>query len=194
MATGTVNPALLLSGPGLLWWAPLGTTEPSHTPVAGLFPETAWGTGWVALGSTDEGSTFSDSIDTEDMTVAESNYPVRVVTTGRTATWSTMLAEINTTNLKAALNGPVPVVTGTAGTTLTRISPPDVGDETRAMIGWQSEDNSVRFVGYQVLQVGELSIPFKKGADKATLSIEWRLEKPVGVPYNLYLAGTGRAA
>jgi hypothetical protein len=196
MATGTVTPALLLKGPGILWWAALATAEPTHTPTASKFPTTAWGGSWAPLGSTDSGSQFSDSLDTDNITVAESVYAQVIVGTARAATWTTALAEWNKTNLTKALNGGTVTVTGTAATTLTQIDPPDVGQETRIMVGWQSEDDTVRFIGRQALQTGDVSAGFRKGADNATMAIVWRFEKPSagGAPYSIYLAGTTRGA
>ena len=196
MATGAVTPALLLKGPGILYSAPLVTAEPSHTPTAGLFPTVAWGGSWVPLGSTDAGSQFADSLDTDSVNVAESVYPQAIVGTARNATWTVALAEWNKTNLQRALNGGTITSSGTSGTTLTQIDPPDVGQETRYMVGWQNEGNDVRFVGRQALQTGDVSAGFRKGADNATLAIVWRFEKPAagGPPYSIYLAGTTRSS
>lgn len=195
MATGTVTPARLLSGPGFLWYNPtLGAAEPTATVTAGKFPTAVWGGTWVPLGSTDAGSEFSDSPSFDDVRVAESAYAVRVVTTGRSASWATALSEVNKTNLQAALNGgTTTVVSAVSGTEMTTLAPPNIGSETRAMLGWQSEDDTVRLIGYQVVQTGSLSVGFKPGADKATLSMEWRFEKPTtGDPYKIFLAGAVR--
>lgn len=196
MATGTVTPALLLKGPGILWWAPLATAEPTRTVTASKFPTTPWGGSWSALGSTDTGSQFADSLNTDNIDVAESVYAQIIVGTERSATWTVALAEWNKTNLTKALNGGTVTVTGTTTTTLTQIDPPDVGQETRIMVGWQSEDDTVQFVGRQALQTGDVSAQFRKGATNATMSIVWRFEKPAagGAPYSIYLAGQARGA
>lgn len=195
MATGTVNPALLLNGPGILYLAPLGTAEPAHTVTAGKFSSAAFGGAWRAVGSTDAGSEFTDAIDTDPIQVAESVYNIRVITTGRTASWSADLAEINLSNLRASLNGGTStVLSAVAGAEATRLAPPVVGAEVRNMLGWQSEDDTVRFFGYQVLQVGSLGVAFRKGSDKATLTCEWSFEKPAGDPWNILLAGAARTA
>jgi hypothetical protein len=195
MATGAVNAALLLKGPGILYWAPLATSEPVHTPAASAFPTAAWGGSWAPLGSTDAGSQFSDSLDTDNITVAESVYPQAIVGTARTATWTVALAEWNRTNLQRALNTTTSTPTGTGATLLTQIDPPDVGQEVRCMVGWQSEDNTIRMVARQCLQTGDISAGFRPGADNATLAIVWRFEKPgAGIsPYSIYLAGAARA-
>lgn len=194
MATGTVNPANLLRGPGILYSAPLATALPANTVAAGKFPTTAWGGGWLPLGATDEGSEFSDTLSVDAVEVAETYYAVTWASTGREASWMTSLAEINKTNLKAALNGGTSTTTGVSGAEITEVGPPTVGSEVRTMLGWQSEDDTVRFIGYQVLNVGSLGLAFRKGADKATLSMEWRLEKPSATqPWVMYMAGAERA-
>lgn len=194
MATGAVNSALYVTGPGILYTAPLATAEPSHTPSASLFATTAWAS-WVAVGSTADGWSFKDEISVEDVTAAESYYPVRTITTGRAASADMTLQEISASNLKKALNTNTATVTGTGATTLTEISPPTVGAEVRSMWGWQSEDNTVRWVAYSCLQVGSLDVKFTKGASPAQLSFSLRLELPAsGIPYKIYLAGATRGA
>lgn len=195
MATGAITPANLLKGPGILYWAPLATAEPVHTVTASKFPTTAWGGSWAPIGSTDAGSQFSDSLNTDNIAVAESVYAQMIVGTERTATWTVALAEWSKTNLTKALNGGTVTVTGTTTTTLTQIDPPDVGQEVRIMVGWQSEDDTVRFVGRQALQTGDISAGFRKGANNATMAVVWRFEKPgATAPYSFYLAGAGRGA
>lgn len=196
MATGAVNPALLLKGPGLLYWAPLATAEPVHTPVASKFPTTPWGGSWLPLGSTDAGSQWADSLNTDNIAVAESVYPQMIVGTERSATWTVALAEWSKTNLQRALNGGTLTTTGATTTLLTQLDPPDVGQEVRCMVGWQSESDDIRIVARQCLQTGDISAGFRKGANNATIAIVWRLEKPSagGAPYSVYLAGAARGA
>lgn len=196
MATAPINPALLLRGPGIFYSADLGSAEPSHTVAAGKFSAAPWGGAWLPVGSTDDGHEFSDSADFDGIQVAESYYDLQTVTTGRTASWTCSLAEINKTNLRLSLNGgTVTNVSTLAGTEMSTITPPTVGNEVGKMIGWQSEDDTVRLIGYSALQVGALGVTFRKGADKATLSLEWRLNKPtVGDPYKVFLAGAGRVS
>lgn len=195
MATGTITPALYLSGPGILYTAPLLTALPSNTPTAGLFPTAAFGGAWLPVGSTADGITFKDAVSTDNMEAAESYYPVRIITTGRAGTAEVGLQEINKTNLTKALNGGTVTSTGSAGTTLTQIDPPTVGAETRVMWGWQSEDNTVRFFAYQVLQTGSIDMKMTKGANPAALALTLSFElPPTGPVYSIFLAGTTRAA
>lgn len=194
MATGAINPAAILSDPGILYYAPLTTALPSNTVTASKFSTSAWGGGWLPLGSTDAGSQFNYSISTDNIEVAESYDPVKIVTTGRTASWEFNLAEINKQNLKLALNGPTPVTTGSTTTTMTTIAPVAIGSEVRVMIGWQSTDDSVRFFGYQALQIGNIGLQFRKGATKSVIACEFRFEIPAagGDPWTIYLAGATR--
>ena len=55
MASYTPVPGHIRVGAGTLYWAPLGTTEPSLTTTAGKL-STTMGAGWVNIGATDNGS------------------------------------------------------------------------------------------------------------------------------------------
>ena len=82
-AVNTVTSALIQSGPGKIYYAPLGTAIPTFTPAASKYNPT-W-TSWVSPGSTDGGITYTESVQTADITVAESLYPVRTVTTSKSS-------------------------------------------------------------------------------------------------------------
>lgn len=92
------NTANVTTGPGTLFYAPLGTTEPA-TRVA------AWPVGWVAVGYTSEGNAFSSSLSVDDIQVAELLDPVRRVTTKRDTKLTFTMAEMTLAHLKLALNG-----------------------------------------------------------------------------------------
>lgn len=168
MARGT--PGALALGPGILYVGPLGTTEPTDLT-------TAWATvdaDWTALGYTDEGSEFTYSLDTDDVEVAEEVDKVSTQTTGRASGVNFALAEITATNLQRAMNGG----TVTTGTGMVTFEPPDLGDEQRIMIGWESEDGTERWVYRQCFNKGDISMARRKGAAKATIPCEFDLEKP----------------
>jgi hypothetical protein len=192
MATGVITPGAYLTGPGILYSAPLLTAEPTSTVTASVFG-TSWTT-WVAVGSTADGWTFTDSISTEDVEAAESYYPVRTITTNREAHMAMELQEFTTSNLKLALNTGTATITGATTTLMTEIVPPTVGTEVRRMWGWQSEDNTVRFIAYQALQVGDIGTKFTKGADNATLTFDLKLEVAAAGVYKIQLAGAVRGA
>jgi hypothetical protein len=167
-ARGTASNVAL--GPGILYIAPLGTTEPVDLT-------TAWATvsaAWVALGYTDAGSEFDYSLATDPVQVAEELDPLQNATTGRTSSVKFNLAEMTATNLKRASNG------GTIGslTGAVYFEPPALGTEVRTMLAFQSEDGTERWIWRQCFQTGDLTITRAKGAANATIACEFSLEKP----------------
>lgn len=187
------NLGLLALGPGALRWAPLGSTKPVNTVAGSVFTD-AWPAAWLAFGATDEGSEFSYGLDTDKVTIAEMLDAAKVVTTGRTITIGFALAEISPTNFKRAFNGGTITTTGATTTTLTKYVPPALGAETRCMIGWESDDLTERLLLIQTFQTGTVAIRRRKGADKATLPVEYTVEAPAagGDPFEYYTAGATR--
>ena len=179
------NPAALALGPGSLYIAPLGTSEPTDltTPWDTVSPN------WVSLGYTDEGSTFTYSVESENVEVAEELDPVAVALTSRELGLSFALAEITASNLKRALNGG----TITSGSGIVTFEPPDLGEEVRTMLGWESEDGTERWVYRQCLQVGNMEMSRAKGAAKATISCDFRLERPANAKSFKAIMATARA-
>jgi hypothetical protein len=165
MARGT--PSAISLGPGYLYIAPLGSTEPTDLT-------TAWDAAWTLLGYTDDGSTFSYQLDTDDVEVAEELDPIKTAVNSRSAKVTFALAELTATNLKRAMNGG----TITTGTGIVTFEPPDLGTETRTMLGFESEDHQERWVYRQCFSNGEVSIDRKKGNNKSVIATEWKLEKP----------------
>jgi hypothetical protein len=194
---GTVPQPQILTDPGILWIAPLGTDEPVAAATAGKFSD-ALPAAWLLFGPTDEGSTFSDNVDTDTITVAEFLSAIRNVVTGRTSTLSFALASWTLSNYRRALNGGVAalVPTGTAGAEITSLEPPVEGTETRAMVLWESTDSTLRLLGRQAFQTGEVSTDFKPAPDKALIPCEYAFEQPTtGLrPWRMWAAGTARAA
>ncbi len=181
----TFNAAAVRFGkPGVLYIAPLGTTEPT-TAVA------AWPTGWVPLGYTDEGSSFNYEISTDNVEVAEELDVLARVTTGRDASVEFALAEITKKNLSIAFNGGLVVGDGLAWT----FEPPDLGSETRVMLGWDANptvaSNDLRFIFRQCLQGGSIGLENRKGATKSTISQNFQLEKPASGSKILKILGAG---
>jgi hypothetical protein len=168
-------------GPGQLRIASLGSSEPVDL-------STAWPEAWVPLGYTEEGSEFSYELSTEAIEVAEELDPVSTVTVGRNITVAFASAEPTVENLKTALNGG----TITTGTGIVTFEPPDLGTEVRVMIGFETEDAKARYVWRQCFQTGTVSIQRRKGAAKATLPMEFTVEKPAtgGKPFKVIQAAT----
>lgn len=192
MPAVTVPVPTIATDPGYLFWAPLGTAEPTNTVVGSVFTD-AWPSGWIALGATEEGHSFSWTTSTDQIEVAEFLDPIKYVETGRTGSIAFALASVTLTNLKRALNGGTVTTTGTTTTTLATYTPPVLGASVRCMVGWESQDSTERLIAYQCFNTGTVEIARRKGADKATLPIEFALEVPSsGVPFKYLTAGVAR--
>lgn len=192
MANPTIDGTKTYTGPGLLYYAPLGTADTTDTVVGSVFTD-AWPSGWLPLGMTDDGTDFNDQVSTGPMEVAESLLPVKIVTTGETTTIAASLAEINMTNWKRARNGGTITTTGATTTLKSVYTPPALGAEVRCMIGWQSLDATLRLVCYQCFAGGSLEMAFRRNPDFTSLPAEFNLEIPSsGTPFKLYSAGVAR--
>jgi hypothetical protein len=100
---------------------------------------------------------------------------------------------INLTLIKKMLNGGTLTTSGSGATLLSTYTPAAPGAEVRCMLGWESQDNTERLLMEQAFQTGTLTIARKKGADNATLPVEFTAEVPAsGFPYRHYGAGTAR--
>lgn len=193
MAPAAVATPNLLVDPGWLFWAPLGTSEPTHTVTGGVFSD-AWPAAWLPLGATVEGSTFSYETTVEAMSVAEIFDPVKYATTGRTGSLAFALAQFSLTNLKRAMNGGTITTTGTGATTMNSYTLPTPGQETRAMLGWESSDSTVRIIILQALSSGTVEMAFQKAPDFTRIPFEFQMELPSGQsqPFKPYTAGVSR--
>lgn len=191
--TATPN---LLRDPGYLFWAPIGSSLPTNTVAGSVFTD-SWPVAWINLGATRAGSTISISTTSEGIRVAELFYPVVYTTTEKEAGVAFDLADVTLANLKRINNGgTLSTVSGTGATTLTSYEEPVQGAEVRCMIGWESLDATVRFVGRQCFNGGEIEINNERaGADTfASFNASFHLEKPSSAqPYIFYTAGVARA-
>jgi hypothetical protein len=189
--TATPN---ILTDPGYLFWAPLGSTEPTNTVLASKFTD-AWPVAWIPLGATEDGSTFAYSSNVEAIHVAEFFDPIKYATTERSGSFAFNLADYTLSNLKRAMNGgTLTLVSGTGATALNSFTPPAPGSEVRAMIGWESLDGTTRIVCYQTLQGGNVEMAFKKAPAIALIPTEFNFEVPSsGTPFKIYTAGAARA-
>jgi hypothetical protein len=175
------TPAAVKIGPGLLYYAPIGTAEP--TLLTG-----AWPSGWVAMGYTEEGSEQEFEQTVEEIMVAEEFWPIRHVTTAMAGKVSAQLAEITATNLKRAVNGGT--ISSPTGGYVT-FDPPAPTAQVSAMLGWDADDAQERWLFRQVFNVSTVTIPRKKGGsdDKSVIPVEFLLQKPTGVqPYKAWFA------
>lgn len=163
------NASNISLGAGTLYVAALGSTEPTDVTAA-------LAAAWKEIGYTEEGSEISIEVSSDPVEVAEEIDPVLHVMAGRTVTISFAMAENTARNLTLALNG------GTVNTAggVTTYEPPAPGAAQRVMIVFQSEDGQERWIFRQCFQAGNVSVARRKGADKVTIPVEMRAEKPSG--------------
>lgn len=178
--------ANIINVPGSLYAAPIGTTEP--TSVTG-----AWPTGWISLGYTTAGSTFSNNLTSGTITPEEEVYPVRTVVTGVAATLAFNMMEATQRNWQLALNNGImaPGTSQNSGVNADGsywVEPALIGTELRVMLGWDSFTNggttgtvAGRLICRQCLQTGTSAIARQKGTAAAFIPVSFSLEKPAGV-------------
>ncbi|MCX5066663.1 hypothetical protein OOJ91_12315 [Micromonospora lupini] len=191
MPTAVAPKNALAFGAGWLYYATPGTTIPACTVGGSIFTD-SW-TGWTLLGVTREGHEFSYEVSTEPVEAAEYLDPIATVSTGRTAGMSFDMMQIHAQNLRRALNGGSIITSGSGATLRSEYTPPAMGQEVRCMIGWESQDLTERLYAEQAFQVGSLTIARRKGADNASLPVEFRLEPAAdGNPFHHIFAGALR--
>lgn len=185
----------ILTDPGYLFIAPLSSTVPTNTVSGSVFTD-SWPVDWLSLGATEDGSTFAYSSTVEAVRVAEFFDPISYRTTERGGSIAFNLADWTLTNYQRAINGGVAALAATSGTgatTLGTLEPPEPGSEVRAMIGWESLDNTVRLICHQTIQGGEISSAFQRAPSKALIPCTFQMEVPSGgKPWTLYSAGEDR--
>lgn len=184
----------LLTDPGSLYYAILGSTLPANTAVGGVYTDT-WPVAWLSPGMTADGTEFHPSVTVAPIPAAEQIDPIAYRTTDRSTTLQFTLLSATATNLALALNGATKTVTGTAGTTSTQVSPVGPGQETRYMWGWESINKDVLLIGYQGINSGDLALALKKAPSTGSFAFTVNLEVPAstGRPFDFWFAGTGRA-
>lgn len=186
----------VLSDPGMLWLAVLGTADPTNTVAGSKFTDDP-AVAYVPLGATMDGSSFAYSINVEPIKVAEFYDPIKYATTERMGSMSMVLADQTLSNWKRACNGGVAALAPTSGTGATALytfEPPAVGQEVRAILLWESTDATMRLRLRQVLQGGEIQTEFKKAPDIAGIPCTFNMELPVGAaqPFTFWGAGASR--
>lgn len=190
----TITTPTLLTDPGFLWVAPLGTADPTNTVAGSVFTDVI-GAAWIPMGATADGSVFNYQTTVTPLKVAELLDPVKYVTTDRAGTLAFALADFTLSNYNRALNGGVAALTATSGTgatSLYTVQPPAPGSEVRSMILWESTDNTIRLLCRQVFQGGSIQTTVKRG-EVASMPCTFNLEVPSGGnPFTLWSAGTSR--
>jgi hypothetical protein len=173
VSTFTIAKDALAKNPGTLFWAPPATALPDYTVAGSVFSVNAW-TGWFQLGITKAGHVFTIDVSNSPIKAAEYLDDIDQVDDGRIITLKFELMRINATNLARVLNRPT-VVTAGSGTTLrSTVKMPALGSGLYCMLGWQSQDDTERVVCANAYQIGSTAISRMKGADVATLAVEYK--------------------
>lgn len=195
MPAPTVTSPNTLVDPGYIWWAPLGSTVPTPTVAGSKFTD-AIAAPWVWLGTTTDGSEFTNTIGVEYVRAAEIFDPVGSSITERSGAVTFSLLDVTLTKLKYVMNGgTVSIVSGTGATQLNKFTPPQVSGIARSMLIWESTDSTLRIAFYQALNTGDVTMPFRRAPDAAVLPATFSLEVPAGssAPWEAWSAGTTRA-
>lgn len=167
------EPTHVLAGPGDVYVAPIGTTEPaSATAVLDA--------AWRNVGYTDGGVQFGYELTNEAIEVDQEFDPIKYMTTGRRSSIGFNMAEINRKNLALALNA------GADAADTGSIEPPDPGSEVRVMVLHQTEEGA-RWLFRQCLQANAVNISSQKAPQKRVIPVVFRLEKPTGAaPFRVW--------
>lgn len=157
--------ANVIAGPGKLYVAALGTTEPADatTALAAAFKE---------IGYTEDGNEFSYEVTREDVYVAETITPIRSYSTKVSAKIKFVMAEASSNNLAIALNKFSATHVATAA-----IEPPSSATEVRVMMVLDT-DAGARWIFRKAVSVGSVMVPHKKAPNKTAISVEFTLEDP----------------
>lgn len=159
-------------GPGWLYFAPVGFDE---TAITSSDVDLSTIATVVGVGYTEEGSTFSASPKFEDIEVAEELDPIDVVATGRETSVGFSCAEVTAANISKAFNGGT-VTTSSGNVTF---EPPASDDApVHTAIVWQSFAKDELWVYRDCVQTGSVKMDRKKGTQKTTIPVEFRVLKP----------------
>jgi len=160
-------------GPGRLWYAPIGTTEPTSASAA--LPSADW----EAIGYTEEGSEVAVELTVDEVEVAEELDPVLYVNSKRTTTLTLQMAEATRKRLALVMG-----FGANESDDASSLEPPDVGSEVGVMLVWDSEENAdgnsanKRWVFRQAKPSGTVTMSRRKSPEKSTIPVDFLIEKP----------------
>lgn len=156
-------------GPGLVYYAPLGTAEP--VSLTG-----ALDVAYLPLGYTETGSEDDITNTFDEVEVAEELVPVAMVKSKQVISIKVVAMEVTARNLQLALNGGT--ISAPSGGYVTFDPPLPGATDTHVMVLWQSDDGKERWLFRECLQVGSITIPRQKGKNIAKIPIEFRALVP----------------
>lgn len=173
VTTGDADEVLL--GAGVLYVAPIGTTEPAN--ASSSLPSA-----WREVGWTDQGSAIDIAYSNEGIPVAEEFYPVKYVTTGVEISVGFAMKQMTRRNLALALN-----LGANVANDASVLNPPDPGEEVRVMIVLDTEEGA-RYLFRKAIQGGSVNIARQKAPNVALLPVQFRVEHPGGeaTPFSVF--------
>lgn len=166
MATAYKSANLVDAGVGLLYVAPIGTTEP--TDASGTLD-----TAWREVGYTEAGATITTETTYEAIEVAEELEPIRYEPTARTTTLAFEMAQATAKNLGLALNKGANV-----SDTIASLGPPALGADVSVMLCLNTEQGA-RWLFYSGKNSGALEIQRVKNG-KTLIPASFNIEKVTG--------------
>lgn len=168
MSAGGTSGNVVL-GPGRLWVAPLGTTEPASASAA-------LDAAFVAVGYTEDGNVFESELTSEPIEVAEELDAIKYENTRRLNRLSFQMAEATRRNLILALAG------GVQANNSAPVEPTNLSDVVAVMMVWDSDETpgatNARWLFRQAKPSGTISIAHRKAPQKALIPVTFNLEKP----------------
>jgi hypothetical protein len=173
MPTGTLTTTNVDMGPGYLYVAAIGTTEPTDC-------STTLPSAWYTVGYTESGSAFSTEITTEDIEVAEELDPIDVRETKSVVTVEFEAAEMTRRNLALALNA------GAGGLNdASSLSPPALGTSVYVMLAWDSMLTptavNIRRLFRRCKNTSNIQVQNRKAPQKSLIPMTFRCVKPTGL-------------
>jgi len=156
-------PAAVITGPGLLFAAPTGTTEP-------IDATTALPAAWKEIGFTADGTTITREQTWNAIYVEEQTHPVRWEPSVTNDMVGFSMAESTKSKLALAMNMGAAVVDDVVA-----LEPPAAGAELRVMLILNAASGA-RWVWRRCVQTGASAMARKKSPDKMTIPVTFRLE------------------
>lgn len=184
MAAGG-TPGNVVLGPGRLYYAPLGTTEPTSCSAA--LPSA-----WRVVGYTDAGSTVETELTSEAVEVAEELDPIRFVQTRRATRITFAMAEATVSRLALAYGSGAGRADDAAGYEF-----PIPDNIVSVMFVWDKLDvpsaSNCRWIFRQNSPSGTIAAARQKAPQKSTLPVTFNCELPTGQtsPVKVFPSSTG---
>lgn len=175
-------------GPGRLWVAPLGTTEPTSA-------STALDAAFWAIGYTEDGTEIQTNITNEAVTVAEELDPVSNEITGRETQLAVQMAEMTRKRLYLALGGGAGLVDNA-----NPLTPPAPAAVVPVILVWDSEETATgnnqnrRYIFHSCTPSGTITTARRKAPQKALLSVTFKcaITTAAGAPFTVRPNASGQ--